>query len=78
MKVVVIGLDSAPASPQLGRWRDQLPHSPLSWGAARTQFWRARIPPITVPAWSCMMTGLDPGRFGFHGFRDRGGYDYEA
>lgn len=28
-------------------------------------------PPITVPAWSCMTTGADPGVLGCYGFRNR-------
>jgi len=34
-------------------------------------------PPITVPAWSSMMSGLDPGELGFYGFRNRRDYSYD-
>lgn len=34
-------------------------------------------PPITVPAWMCMMSGKDPGELGVYGFRNRRGWDYE-
>src|SRR3954447_6372625 len=27
-------------------------------------------PPITVPAWTCMMSSKDPGTLGFYGFRN--------
>lgn len=34
------------------------------------------LPPITVPAWSSMMTGRDPGELGVYGFKNRRSYDY--
>ncbi|MBX6342849.1 MAG: alkaline phosphatase family protein, partial [Thermomicrobiaceae bacterium] len=34
-------------------------------------------PPITVPAWSCMMSGRDPGELGIYGFRNRADYSYD-
>ncbi len=36
------------------------------------------IPPITVPAWMCMMTGRDPGSLGIYGFRNRSDRGYAA
>jgi len=36
------------------------------------------VPPITVPAWMSMMTGLDPGTLGIYGFRNRRDYSYEG
>jgi len=35
------------------------------------------MPPITIPAWTSMMTGRDPGELGIYGFRNRASYDYE-
>ena len=53
------------------RWRDDLPninklmqtgvHGPL----------RSTDPPITVPAWTAMMSSRNPGALGFYGFRNR-------
>ncbi len=34
-------------------------------------------PPITVPAWTCMMSSKDPGRLGFYGFRNRADDSYD-
>jgi predicted AlkP superfamily phosphohydrolase/phosphomutase len=34
-------------------------------------------PPITVPAWTCMMSSKDPGRLGFYGFRNRADHSYD-
>ena len=35
-------------------------------------------PPITVPAWTCMMSSKDPGTLGFYGFRNRKDHSYEG
>jgi predicted AlkP superfamily phosphohydrolase/phosphomutase len=35
-------------------------------------------PPITVPAWTAMLSGLDPGQLGLYGFRNRTRYDYDS
>jgi predicted AlkP superfamily phosphohydrolase/phosphomutase len=35
-------------------------------------------PPITVPAWSSMTSGLDPGELGLYGFRNRKNYTYDG
>lgn len=37
---------------------------------------RSCVPPITVPAWSVMTSGCDPGRLGVYGFRNRTAHDY--
>lgn len=34
------------------------------------------MPPITVPAWTSMLTGRDPGELGIYGFRNRRTFDY--
>ena len=60
----------------LERWRDELPTlSRLadqgSWGRLTSI-----IPPITVPAWSCMMASRTPGDLGVYGFRNRSDHSY--
>ncbi|HEU4463650.1 MAG TPA: alkaline phosphatase family protein, partial [Gemmatimonadota bacterium] len=35
-------------------------------------------PPITVPAWMCMSTSLDPGSLGVYGFRNRTDHSYDG
>lgn len=76
-KLLVIGLDCATPELLFGPWLDELPnlralvrrsaHGPL----------RSTIPPITVPAWSCMMSSQDPGMLGIYGFRNRLSHGYE-
>ena len=74
--MAIIGLDSAPPALVFERWRDQLPtlgslmrHG--AWGRLRSCH-----PPITVPAWSSMLSGRDPGELGIYGFRDRRSREY--
>ena len=70
-KVLIIGLDCATPEwlfhhpdydlPNIHRVMAQGSYAPL----------RSCDPPITVPAWSCMMSGRDPGALGIYGFRNR-------
>ena len=77
-KVAVIGLDGVPPELVFDRWRAELPC------LARLQregcFGRLKsiVPPITVPAWSCMMSSRDPGELGIYGFRNRKDYSYDG
>ena len=76
-KVMIIGLDCAEPSLLLERWRDQLPV--LSGLMERGAHGRLTsvIPPITVPAWSCMMASRTPGDLGVYGFRNRADHSYD-
>lgn len=70
-RVLFVGLDCASPELVLGRWRAELPVlSGLLEGASYGRL-RAVHPPITVPAWACMLTGRDPGELGLYGFRTR-------
>jgi len=76
-RVMVIGWDCASPELVLDAWKNDLPninklmqtgvHGPL----------RSTDPPITVPAWTAMMSSRNPGVLGFYGFRTRhvGTYD---
>jgi predicted AlkP superfamily phosphohydrolase/phosphomutase len=76
-RVMLIGLDCAAPELVFDRWLDDLPtlkrlcqngvHGPL----------RSCDPPITVPAWSVMMSSKSPGRLGVYGFRNRADYSYD-
>jgi predicted AlkP superfamily phosphohydrolase/phosphomutase len=70
-RLAIIGLDSAPPQLVFDDWLDQMPNmqklvSQGAWGPLRSS-----DPPITVPAWCCMVTGKNPGHLGFFGFRNR-------
>lgn len=75
-KVLVIGLDCAEPSLVFDKWRAQLPNlnSLMQRGVWTTM--RSTVPPITVPAWSSMMSSKDPGTLGVYGFRNRKDYSY--
>ncbi len=74
-KVLVCGLDSAPAE-IVFEHKKLLPNlSKLIDGGLYGEL-RSCDPPITIPAWMVMMTGKDPGKLGLYGFRHRKGYSY--
>lgn len=77
-KVLVIGLDSAPAEWVFDRWRHRLPNLSRLMAAGVHGVLESTIPPITVPAWMCMMTGRDPGELGIYGFRNRKDHSYDG
>ena len=70
-KLMVVGLDCVPPEIVFDDMRDELPV--LSGLMERGAWGRLEScdPPITVPAWSCMMSSKDPGTLGFYGFRNR-------
>ena len=75
-RIAVIGLDCAEPSLVFDRWLDDLPNfrglvERGTWGRLRSV-----DPPITVPAWSCMMSSHDPGELGIYGFRNRVDHGY--
>lgn len=77
-RLLVIGLDSAAPELVFDRWAAELPT--ISRLAERGSWGRleSTIPAITVPAWSSMMTGCDPGQLGFYGFRNRKDWTYDG
>ncbi|NIM19964.1 MAG: phosphodiesterase [Candidatus Latescibacteria bacterium] len=77
-KLVIIGLDCVTPQLYYGPWLDEMPHTKrLIEGGIRSNL-VSTIPPITVPAWTSMMTSQDPGMLGLYGFRNRTSYEYEA
>ncbi|MEM8641403.1 MAG: alkaline phosphatase family protein [Cyanobacteria bacterium P01_G01_bin.54] len=76
-RLLIIGLDCMAPELVFERWRSDLPN--LSRLMAEGSYGRleSSIPAITVPAWSCMMTGRDPGELGIYGFRNRANRGYQ-
>jgi len=70
-RVAIIGLDCAEPSLVFDQFAGHLPT--LDGLRQRGVFGRLEsvIPAITVPAWSCMLSGRDPGALGIYGFRNR-------
>ena len=76
-RLFVIGLDCADPTLVFDRWAEELPHLRQLMAAGTYGELESTTPPITVPAWSCMLTGRDPGELGFYGFRNRADYSYD-
>ena len=75
-KILILGLDCATPDIVFDRANDfpvlrRLQDNGL-WGAMRSS-----DPPITIPAWMVMCTGLDAARLGVYGFRHRTDYSYD-
>ncbi|MGH2694109.1 MAG: alkaline phosphatase family protein [Actinomycetota bacterium] len=77
-RVMVIGLDCAPPEHVFDAYAGDMPNITKLrengvWGPLESI-----TPPITVPAWMCMMTSKDPGTLGIYGFRNRKDHTYEG
>ncbi len=75
---MIIGLDCAEPSLVLGEWRDRLPTLSSLMSSGTYGRLTSVIPPITVPAWSCMMSSQTPGDLGVYGFRNRADHSYDG
>ncbi len=75
-RLVVIGLDSGSPDYLFAKCRKVMPHlDRLLQRAVRSPL-RTTDPPISVPAWPVMFTGVDPGSLGLYGFRHRQDHSY--
>lgn len=77
-RLLIIGLDCAEPSLAFHAWRDELPHLSRLMAQGSYGELESCTPAITVPAWSCMTSGRDPGELGIYGFRNRTSRDYGA
>ncbi len=75
MRVLTIGLDCA--APELLFGDENLTNIRRLMDAGLYGRLESVVPPITVPAWMCMSTGLDPGTLGVYGFRNRVDHSYD-
>ena len=75
-KVAVFGLDCCEPSLVFEQWTDHLPNIKRLMDAGTYGTLKSCIPPITVPAWSCMTSSKDPGTLGIYGFRNRADHSY--
>jgi predicted AlkP superfamily phosphohydrolase/phosphomutase len=76
-KLLIFGLDCAEPDLVFNQWLDDLPNIKRLVRDGMYGPLKSTLPPITVPAWTAMMTSQDPGMLGFYGFRNRKSYDYE-
>lgn len=74
-RVLVLGMDGL--NPDLVfSWRDELPHLAEVMGQGIYGKIKSTIPPITPQAWTCALTGKNPGHFGFWDFTFRRDFTY--
>ena len=77
-RVLIIGWDCAAPELVFEAFKDDMPNTRRLMEEGIYGELESTIPPITVPAWMCMMTSRDPGELGVYGFRNRKDYSYEA
>ena len=75
-RVMLIGLDCAAPELVFDRWPDDLPNLKSLYESGLHGLLRSCDPPITVPAWSVMMSSKSPGLLGVYGFRNRADHSY--
>lgn len=75
-KVALFGLDCADPSLTFERWVDDLPNIKRLMDGGTYGALTSSIPPVTVPAWSCMAASKDPGELGIYGFQNRKDHSY--
>ena len=76
-KIAIIGLDCADPVLLFDRWLADLPNLRRLCEKGTFGHLTSCVPPITVPAWSCMASSKDPGKLGIYGFRNRADHSYE-
>jgi predicted AlkP superfamily phosphohydrolase/phosphomutase len=76
-RVMLIGLDCAAPELVFDRWLDDLPNIKSLYAGGVHGLLRSCDPPITVPAWSVMMSSKSPGLLGVYGFRNRADHSYD-
>ncbi|MBD3226576.1 MAG: nucleotide pyrophosphatase [Candidatus Lokiarchaeota archaeon] len=76
-KVLVIGLDCAPPDLLFNKFIDDLPNLKYLINNGISAPMRSSDPPITIPAWMVMSSGVDPGFLGLYGFRHRKDNSYK-
>jgi len=75
-KLVIIGLDCAEPSLVFDKFKEDTPNIQKIMDSGAYGPLRSTDPPITVPAWTAMLTSKDPGQLGFYGFRNRSDHGY--
>src|SRR5215213_6048181 len=74
MKLLVVGLDCA--APDLLLGDERLTNFRRLMDEGVYGRLESVVPPITIPAWRCMVSSQDPGSLGVYGFRNRADHSY--
>jgi predicted AlkP superfamily phosphohydrolase/phosphomutase len=69
-RAVLIGLDCASPRLLFGPLASVMPRLTALRKRGTFGTLRSTTPPITIPAWACMLSGRDPGELGLYGFRE--------
>lgn len=69
-RVALIGLDCASPRLLFGPLASVMPRLTALRRRGAFGALRSITPPITIPAWACMLSGRDPGELGLYGFRE--------
>jgi len=77
-RVLVIGLDCAPPALVFDRYRHVMPNVGRLMAEGSYGPLRSTTPPITIPAWTSMLSGHDPGQLGLYGFSRQVAGSYET
>ncbi len=77
MKLFVFGLDGVPFDFFDKKLKGKIPNIESLIENSQYGILKSITPPITVPAWACMLSGKTPGDLGIYGFRNRTKEDYK-
>jgi predicted AlkP superfamily phosphohydrolase/phosphomutase len=75
-RLLFVGLDSASPSYLFDRCLEVMPNFRRLFERSSRAALRTTDPPISLPAWAVMCTGVDPGTLGLYGFRHRLHHSY--
>ena len=70
-RILILGLDGVPPEFLFDRLRPVMPNVQKLLRTSLRAPLRTSDPPVSVPAWPVMFTGVDPGTLGVYGFRHR-------
>ncbi|MCI4356015.1 MAG: alkaline phosphatase family protein [Thermoplasmata archaeon] len=74
--LIFIGLDSATPEHLFGICLPKMPNVQRLLARGVHSVLRSTDPPISIPSWPVMLTGVDPGTLGLYGFRHRKDHSY--
>ncbi len=77
-RLALIGLDGAPPELVFQRWIDDLPNIKSVMDDGLHRRLQSTTPPVTIPAWTSMVTGQDPGQLGLYEFDGHGSREYDS
>jgi predicted AlkP superfamily phosphohydrolase/phosphomutase len=76
-RVLLVGLDCLGADVLRSPHRTLMPNLERLAASGLHGVLTSTLPPITVPAWTSMLSGRDPGELGVYGFRNRRSFGYD-